>query len=116
VCLTFESLFCLIPGELIAVDDLARVQAHGEQVFCLLEQLASEHQDEVCPVSNLNHCERVRYMSSGREARPTKKAYLRLLLLASHNEDLRRRVDDFELAQNGSGIVGDKEAVQVLCS
>ena len=44
----------LVPREFVAEDDFGRVETHGEEVFCLLEEFTREHHDEVCAISHLD--------------------------------------------------------------
>lgn len=67
------------------------MQAHHEQVLSLLQQLAREDQ---------HHVRRV--------------AHLRLLRLRRHDQQLRRRVHDLDLADDGRRVGRDEQPAEVV--
>lgn len=67
------------------------MQAEDKKVLCILEELAGEHEDQVCAVANLI-----------------------FLLLSRKDEDFSGWVDHFEFSQNGRGVRGDKCLFQVV--
>jgi hypothetical protein len=50
---TFKVLECLGTGELVALDDLTRVETHDEEVLSALEELAGENDHGVRRVTHL---------------------------------------------------------------
>lgn len=98
---TFNLGESLVARLLVARDDLARVQAHLQQLLGLVQQLARERDQKVCAVTDLGVMQRAageqntRTPARGRDA--TMQAisstslygvYLRLLLLAGKHQHL----------------------------
>lgn len=88
---TLELLPGLLGGHFEAEDDLARMHAHDEQVNGPLEKLAGKDEDKVGVV-----------------------AVLGLLSLRGADEQLGRRVDDLDLADDGRRVRRDKEPAEVI--
>lgn len=75
----------------VALDDFGGVQAHAQQVLCILQQLAGKAHDQVCAV-----------------------AHLVVLLLRRADEQFCGGVHDLELAHDCGGVGGDKELLEVV--
>lgn len=77
--LKYPQSFSLCP--FVTGDDITGLQTHAEQLLCFLQELAGQHNDQVCSISHLG-----------------------FLLLTCHNEQLCSRVDDIEFAKDGGRV------------
>ncbi|KAB8772380.1 hypothetical protein FH972_026669 [Carpinus fangiana] len=66
---------------LVALHNVARLEAHAQQLFGLLQQLTRKDHDEICGV-----------------------AHLGLLLLAGHDDELCSGVNNVKLSENGGSV------------